>query len=510
MLGEAVTWIEPDALPVRLRDSLRRALIVTRREVRDSLRDWRIVVPIVILTLFFPFLMDFTAHEVRDFVTRYGENNALIAERLNPFLLMIVGFFPISFSLVIALETFVGEKERNSLEPLLSMPISDGELYLGKMLAALVLPLGASCLGIGVYLTGMYLSASWLPELRLVAQMLLLTFLEALVMVAGAVVVSSQTTSVRAANLMASFIIIPMALLIQFESVLMFWGSYDVLWWLMAALVVVAVILIRMGVRIFNREELLAREIDQLKLKALARSFWGYLVRPPELAVGQGAAGQAGWRLMLRRFYACDIPQLLRAHWMALGVVLMALLLAVWVGTYYASRYPVPAGSIRLEGLPEGTFESMSKIDFLPSFSVPGIFFHNVRSLLLAGVLAVFSFGVAAIALLMIPMALIGFFAAEVAVVGYDPWLFLAAFILPHGVIELPAAIVATAFALRIGASLMAPPAGLGVGQGLLLAIADFCKVFFLVVVPMLLLAALIEVNVTPNIVLALYGKGAG
>ena len=49
--------------------------------------------------------------------------------------------------------------------------------------------------------------------------MYLLITVEALVMVSGAVVVSSQTTSVRAANLLASFIIIPMALLMQAEAV---------------------------------------------------------------------------------------------------------------------------------------------------------------------------------------------------------------------------------------------------------------------------------------------------
>lgn len=52
---------------------------------------------------------------------------------------MVVGFFPASFSLVIALETFVGEKERKSLEPLLAAPLTNTQLYLGKMLAALCL-----------------------------------------------------------------------------------------------------------------------------------------------------------------------------------------------------------------------------------------------------------------------------------------------------------------------------------------------------------------------------------
>ena len=63
---------------------------------------------------------------------------------------------------------------------------------------------------------------AWRPPTMLVVQIMLLTTAQALVMVTGAVVVSSQTTSTRAANLLASFIIIPMALLIQGESAIMF------------------------------------------------------------------------------------------------------------------------------------------------------------------------------------------------------------------------------------------------------------------------------------------------
>lgn len=40
---------------------LRPAAIVARREVRDQFRDWRIIFPILGLTLLFPFLMNFTA-----------------------------------------------------------------------------------------------------------------------------------------------------------------------------------------------------------------------------------------------------------------------------------------------------------------------------------------------------------------------------------------------------------------------------------------------------------------
>jgi ABC-type transport system involved in multi-copper enzyme maturation permease subunit len=220
------------------------ALIITRREVRDSLRDWRILAPIIILTLFFPVLMSVTARLAINWLASYGA--PLIGTRMIPFLLLIVGFFPIS--LVIALETFVGERERRSLEPLLATPLSDGQLYLGKTLAATVVPLMASYLGITIYVIGLYATIRYFPPGPLLLQIFLLTTVEALVMVSGAVVVSSQTTSVRAANLLASFIIVPMALLVQVQAAVMFWARYDVLWWIVLALFVADLILIRMGV----------------------------------------------------------------------------------------------------------------------------------------------------------------------------------------------------------------------------------------------------------------------
>ena len=245
-------------------NSLQMALVVTRREVRDQLRDWRIIFPIVTLTLVFPYLMNFTARRAVNFVQRYDA--PIVAERLIPFLLLVVGFFPISVSLVIALESFVGEKERHSIEPLLCSPLTDGQLYLGKLLAAMVPPLVASYLGILVYLIGVYTQIGWTPVPSLILQILLLTAVQAVLMVSGAIVVSSQTTSVRAANLLASFIIIPMAFLIQGEAIIMFWAQYSVLWWAILGQVLITGLLIRTGVAYFNREDMLGRELDTLNL----------------------------------------------------------------------------------------------------------------------------------------------------------------------------------------------------------------------------------------------------
>ncbi|MCX7683426.1 MAG: stage II sporulation protein M [Anaerolineae bacterium] len=480
--------------------------ILVRREIRDTLRDWRIVTPIVILTLFFPALMSFIANLALDWVARYGA--PIIGERIIPFLLMVVGFFPISFSLVIALETFVGEKERNSLEPLLATPLTDTQLYLGKMLAAMAPPLLAAYLGFGVYLGGLYFFEGWTPELELLVLMVLLTTAEGLVMVSASVVLSSQATSVRAANLLASFVIVPMALLLQGEALIMFYANYGALWWILLFLVVVDIVLVRMGVHLFNREELLGREIDELNLGAIWRTFKAHFVWKRWFFGRDVAQGPAWLKFLgtLCGLYLRELPTILRRSWLAFVLVGLSIAGAVLVGYDMASRYPLPTEALRLEEVSPAMFTALPKLGWLPRFTPWGIFSNNVRALVLAWLLAIFSFGTLAVALLMAPLAVVFFFAAQAARLGYDPALFLTAFVLPHGLFELPAAIIATALAVRLGAAFMSPPRGMTVGENWLRALAEFLKAFLALTLPLLALAAVVEVYVTPLIVVKAFG----
>jgi uncharacterized membrane protein SpoIIM required for sporulation/ABC-type transport system involved in multi-copper enzyme maturation permease subunit len=492
--------------PTDTSGSLRLVLVLVRREIRDTLRDWRIVAPIVILTVFFPALMSFVADLALRWVTKYGD--PIIGERLVPFLLMVVGFFPISFSLVIALETFVGEKERNSLEPLLATPLTDAQLYLGKTLASMIPPLLAAYLGIVTYLVGLYIFEGWTASPVLLVLVITLTTAEGVVMVSGAVILSSQTTSVRAANLLASFIIIPMALLVQGEAIIMFYANYKVLWWIVLFLIVVDIVLVRMGIHLFNREELLGREIDELNLGFLWRTFRGHL-RWEHWFFGMDSQRMpAGlrWLGALGGLYGRDIPAILRRSWASHGLVLVTLLGSVLIGYAFAARYRLPPALLQLEEISTEMFAELPAVDWLPAFTVLGVFSNNVRALVLAGLLGVFSLGTLAAALLMAPLAIVFFFVAQAASAGYDPALFFSAFILPHGLFELPAAIIATALAVRLGATFMSPPRGMTVGEGWLRALADFIKVFVALILPLLALAAAVEVHVTPAVVVWVFG----
>lgn len=470
--------------------NLRPALIITRREVRDQFRDWRILAPIIILTVFFPGLMNFTASQAVTFVQRYGAD--LIADRLIPFLLMVVGFFPISISLVIALESFVGEKERRSIEPLLSSPLTDGQLYLGKLLAAMVPPLIGSYLGIAVYLLGVYWQVGWMAEPVLLVQILLLTLVQAMVMVSGAVVISTQTTSVRAANLLASFIIIPMALLIQGESVIMFWAQYEVLWWVIFAQFVIAGLLMRTGISHFNREELLGRELDTLNF----RWYWQII-----------SASFVGKAKTLTNWLRNTFRETSRS--LGIPALLVALLLGAsfLIGASQAARFSIPSSAFETQDLESGIVQGL---EWLPLFSVEGIltiWLHNLRAILIATVFGIFTFGVLGLLVVMLPIFLIGFFAASVSAIGISPGVFLGAFVLPHGVLEIPAMIIAGAAILKLGATLAAPAKNRTIMEAWLEAFVNWAKAMILFVIPLFFLAAILEVYVTPQVVMLLLGK---
>lgn len=468
------------------RDDLRMALIVTKREVRDSFRDWRIIIPIILLTLVFPALATFTARAMFRFVGQFGAT--LIGDRIVPFMLLIVGFFPMSFSLVIALETFVGEKERKSLEPLLSTPLTNTQLYVGKVLAAVIPPMVTSYLGIAVYLIGLLIFTEWNLSGVLFAQIILMTTLQGILMVAAAVIVSSQTTSVRAANLLASFIIVPVALLLQFEAFALFWANTEGLWWLILGLVVTAFIFFRTGIKLFNREELLGQDFDQLQLGRLWRLFWDRFSRRRSQ---KRLPGILQWyRQTLSILPSLKLPGLVSIVGIAGGVL---------VGVYFASKYSISVDSGSVFSSSQ-IAENAAKLQLFHEQLPFLIFLQNIRVIAIGALLGLFTIGTADILIIALPWSVISFLAVQMANVGEDPFLFIAAGILPHATLELPALIIVTAAALRWHMAVMARPASGPMSETWITAAADYFRLTIGLGVPMFLLSAFIEALITPRV----------
>ena len=474
--------------------SLRPVWIITRREVRDQFRDWRILFPILVLTLFFPLLMNITAGQLVNFVQRYGGQD-IVYQRLIPFLLMVVGFFPITVSLVISLESFAGETERHSIEPLLGSPLTDWQLYMGKLVACITPALLASYMGVLVYLIGLQIQRlKWNAPAVLIVQILILTAVQSLVMVSGAVIVSTQTTSVRAANLLSSFIIIPMALLMQVEAVIMFWGQYDVLWMAILGQIVIAILLIRAGTAHFSREGLLGRSVDVLNLRWAWRTF--------KMAFTGQARSVGAW-------YRQEVRGALRQLLIPIPIMILFLAVAVGVGVRLAANIDLEASGGMLPYLESLSTSNGDSIPPLGVITVLGVFvlwLFNLRSIFAAVILGVFSFGILGVLALMVTFIALGFIAALVPQVGMPWWLYLVARILPHGLVEIPAIILAGAAILRMGVVMITPEQDRTVGEAWLRALGDWAKVTVGVVLPLFLIAAFIETFVTPQITRWLLG----
>ncbi|MGA7193201.1 MAG: stage II sporulation protein M [Anaerolineales bacterium] len=473
-----------------MRENLQMVWLVASRELRDQFRDWRILTPLIILTLSFPLLMNEVAKEAVSYINQYGAN--LIVDRLVPFSILIIGFFPITISLVVALESFVGEKERGTIEPLLSSPMENWQLYFGKLLVGIFTPLMAGYTSIIFYVIIVSRQHLNMPDTSVFVQLFMLTTAHAILMVSAAIVISVQSTTVRAANLLASFIVVPVAILMQGESALLFWGNNQVLWLAVAAVLVMAALLIRVGISHFQREYLLGREFDTLNLRWVWKIFWGTF---------KGEAKTLG------SWYRFEVGRTMRQL-----VTPLLIIVVLAVGGYLVSYQWATINVIKM--LPQATTKDISQIVKGASqsagiaqtgqhLSALFIFANNVRATLFVFLGGIISFSVLGVLAFLLNIGLVGGVLGIVKLMGYSPALLFVAGLLPHGLFEIPALMISTALVLRIGAVLVTPQLGKSMGQMALELLADWAKVFIGLIIPLLAIAAVIEAYITPVILAA-------
>src|SRR5882762_1472423 len=233
----------------------RKAWLVAKRDLRDAISELRLLAAMVTLTLAVPIG---SAVGVRG-LAYFGGGTAVV-NRLALVGAFFVVFIPASFSLVLALEAFVGERERTTLEVLLSTPLREAEIFAGKVVAVLAVSLTLCYGGLLVYCLIVFPGLGYFP-LDLLVALALSTVCHVAAMVSGAVIVSLNARSMRAANVMASFIILPMSVVLQVEAALILLGRPEYLWGFALIMIVMAVLLLRMGFNGFSREALLAREV---------------------------------------------------------------------------------------------------------------------------------------------------------------------------------------------------------------------------------------------------------
>jgi ABC-2 type transport system permease protein len=165
----------------------------------------------------------------------------------------------------IASYSIVGEKTEKSLEPLLSTPTTDGEILLGKTLAALVPTMIAiwSCsilyMGLTDVVTRSSLGYLVYPDVTVLVLLLALSPLAALFAIEVSVLISSRATDIRSAQQLSGVLFFPFILLYLLGEigVLVLDAPHLVLVSAIVGLVDLA--LFSIARRTFHRDEILTR-----------------------------------------------------------------------------------------------------------------------------------------------------------------------------------------------------------------------------------------------------------
>jgi len=143
---------------------------------------------------------------------------AITAVQLEALLNAFSFFFIILPSLlptVLASYSFVGEKLDKSLEPLLATPATDGELLLGKSLAAFIPSLLATYLGAAIFMalvdeiSRSTIGSYYFPNLDFAVILLVAVPLACTFSVEVNVVISSLVSDIRAAQMLGIVVLIP-------------------------------------------------------------------------------------------------------------------------------------------------------------------------------------------------------------------------------------------------------------------------------------------------------------
>jgi ABC-type Na+ efflux pump permease subunit len=172
---------------------------------------------------------------------------------------------PLMFSSIIGADSFVGERERKTMEALLYTPSSDGTLFMGKIIASVVPAIVLSWITYAVYIVVVNAASwplfgrIWFPLPAWWPLMLWLTPAISLLGMAATVLISSRVkTFMEAYQLTGSLVIFVLLLMVGQLSGVLYLGVFSTfaigtLVWLVDA------VLIYIGVGTFNRTNLIAK-----------------------------------------------------------------------------------------------------------------------------------------------------------------------------------------------------------------------------------------------------------
>ncbi len=164
----------------------------------------------IIISVLFPLILEFAGQRSGGALSAANLPNLL--DSFSFFIVIGAAFSPLG----IASYSIVGEKIEKSLEPLLATPLTDGEILLGKAIAALLPTLVALYAGAAVFMVGTdavtfgKLGYNYFPNWTLGVLLLVLVPVAVVMSVLYSVIISSRVNDVRSASSYGILIFLPL------------------------------------------------------------------------------------------------------------------------------------------------------------------------------------------------------------------------------------------------------------------------------------------------------------
>lgn len=270
--------------------NLHKAWLVFKKDWLEIKRNWQVLAPIIILPLIFsvafPVVLigvssapvtnmdtqDFQslipnlAPEVQAQIAAMTPNQVMIYIMVLYFFAPFFLIIPVMASSVMGSDSFAGERERKTIEALLATPISDSELLLGKILVsfipAMIVTIGsfaAYAIIVDTITFGMFNGMLLLPTTTFLIMIFGVAPTLALCSIGLTVIISAKVKGFKEAQQISVVLLLPVLGLVfaQISGFLVL-GPL-VLVALIGILAVVDIAIFYLGVKIFQREEILSK-----------------------------------------------------------------------------------------------------------------------------------------------------------------------------------------------------------------------------------------------------------
>lgn len=268
-----------------------KAMLVFRKDWREVRRNWQVILPIVVIPFMFSVLLPLIIILIPSLAAMPGSSlggletmienlpkhvqDELLGMTDQQVLVYIMSLYffapffliiPLMASSVIASDSFAGEKERRTIEALLATPISDSELFLGKILVSFIPSMMVTVVSFLIYSSlvdllsfAIFNGRLLLPNLVWIMLIFGLAPTVALASIGLTVMISAKVKGFREAQQISAILLIPILILVfgQVSGAIIF--GPIVVGALIGAFAIVDLLTFYISVKMFKREEILSK-----------------------------------------------------------------------------------------------------------------------------------------------------------------------------------------------------------------------------------------------------------